>query len=984
MMHSAVFGQIIIMIVFIPILSLANVEGKMFRPMALVFCFALAGALLLCFTYVPVMASLLLKPQMPTLRLSSRLIGWAERRYVPALRWGLRRPAAVIGLAAAGMAGALLLFSRMGGEFVPTLDEGDFVIQPVLKTGTSLEKTVEITTQIEQILLQFPEVAQVVSRIGAAEVPTDPMSMEESDVIIRLRPKGEWTSAATKDELADRFKEALSAIPGIGYEFTQPIEMRFNELITGVRADLAIKIFGEDLDVLSRKALEVEQAIQGIEGAADISVEKVAGLPQVSVAYRRDRLAQYGVSVEALNQILSAGFSGLSAGAIFEGERQFNVALRFEEGHRQRLDDIANTSVRLPSGGMVPFRELADIAYTQGPAKISRDNTRRRIVVGVNVRNRDLESVVKDAQAAIAQQVSLPSGYRIDYGGQFENLREARQRLMVAVPVALLLIFALLYFAFGNVRDALMIYSAIPLSAIGGVLLLFARGMPFSISAGVGFIALFGIAVLNGIVMIEHFREMEHHGHTWLAKRIMLGARQRLRPVLLTASAAALGFLPMAVSSSAGAEVQRPLATVVVGGLATATFLTLLVLPVLYSLFGRKGNRLRPSGTVAVLALLWLAVPAQAQQPATTREAAVAQALAQSPALQASALQAQAQRQLAGIRRDWAPSQFYYHFDQNNIAPNGFALRVLGLNHTLQLPAVQRTRQEVHRAQAELYGLQGGLDSLSVALAVSNAYAEAQYWEAMSQQLAHADSLLQEAVAVAQRRYQTGEAEALAWQALRAQAAETGMLLEQARMQAALARGQLQRWMPADTLLAIEPMAPWQLPEAAQAQQAAYQEAQAAVAQRQADAVRASGLPSFDLSAFGGSNALGAPWYWGIQVGVSLPLTQGAQRKQVAAAQTAAEGLRQEASAQAQDWARRLAYWQAERNRCAAGLAYYAQEGREMAHRLRQHASLRMAQGEIDFLAFVQLERQAQGMEQAHLEQLYRYNLAMAALCYLP
>ncbi len=586
MMHSAVFGQLIIIIVFIPILSLADVEGKMFKPMALTFCFALIGAIIFCFTYVPVVSSMFLRPSKTAKpNFSERLIQSIQNAYRPLLTWAIDHRTTVLAVAASILLSVGYLFTTLGGEFVPTLDEGDFVIQPVLKTGTSLSRTVEITTKIEQVIKKFPEVNQVVTRIGAAEVPTDPMSMEETDVIITLNNKSTWSSADSKDELADEIKTALVAqIPGVDYEFTQPIEMRFNELITGVRADLAIKIFGEDLAILAQKAAEIEALIEGVEGASDITVEKVDGLPQMSVVYDRQKIARYGLNIADVNDVLTMGFAGKAAGSIFEGERRFDLVVRFDKDYRKDISNIRNSYITNGAGQQIPLHELAQIAYTKRPAKISRDDTKRRIVVGVNVRNRDLESVVDDVSALVKAHIKLPPGYLITYGGQFENLRSARERLTYAVPVALLLIFVLLHFAFKSVKEALMVYSAIPLAAVGGVLFLWIRGMPFSISAGVGFIALFGIAVLNGIVLIEHFKELKAKGFDDLKSLIIEGTTQRLRPVLLTASAAALGFLPMAISTSAGAEVQRPLATVVIGGLITATLLTLIVLPVLYYL----------------------------------------------------------------------------------------------------------------------------------------------------------------------------------------------------------------------------------------------------------------------------------------------------------------------------------------------------------------------------------------------------------------
>ena len=586
MMHSAVFGQIIIIIVFIPILSLSGIEGKMFRPMAQVFSFALIGTMLLGLTYVPVMSSLFLKVVNPNkTNFTSRLLNAINKIYHPAITWAMDNRKVVLGISTAILLATFWVFSRMGGEFIPTLDEGDFVIQPVLKTGTTLTKTITITTEMEKILLKFPEVDQVVSRIGAAEIPTDPMSMEESDVIITLKPKNEWITVETKDELAAAFKDSLAVIAGLELEFTQPIEMRFNELITGVRADLAIKVFGEDLVILNDKAQEIGAAISGVSGAADIVVEKTAGLPQMKVEYNRVKIAKYGLNVNELNDLLTMGFAGKTAGTIFEGEKQFDLVVRYGENYRQNLENIKMASVNLPDGSSLPLSEFATIYLDKGPAKISRDGSRRRVVIGVNVRNRDLQSVVNDIQAIIQKNIDLPEGYFIEYGGQFENLNMAKDRLIVAVPIALILIFLLLYFALSSIKEAIMIYTAIPFSTVGGILLLYLRDMPFSISAGVGFIALFGIAVLNGIVLIEHFKELKLQSRESLRSLVIRGTKERLRPVLLTASAAALGFLPMAISTSAGAEVQRPLATVVIGGLISATLLTVIVLPVLYTMF---------------------------------------------------------------------------------------------------------------------------------------------------------------------------------------------------------------------------------------------------------------------------------------------------------------------------------------------------------------------------------------------------------------
>ena len=608
MMNSAFFGQIIILIVFIPILSLTDIEGKMFRPMALAFSFAIIGALFLCLTYVPAISALILRPEKHTKpKIGDRLMSFIDKLYVPSISFALNHQKLVLALAFVLLGSGVFIYTRMGGEFVPTLDEGDYVVQPILRPGTSLTETVEFCTKIESILLEnFPEVTQVVSRIGAAEVPTDPMSMEMSDIIIKLKPKGEWVSADTKEGLADKMKTAMSVFPGVEFEFTQPIEMRFNELITGVRADVAVKIYGEDLRILFDNATKIKSLIHDVKGAADISIEQIVGLPQLNVSYDRQKLAHYGLNVSEVNDLIETAFAGKAASTIFEGERRFDLVVRFSGESRESLENLKSIMIDIPSGERIPMTEVANVSVKRGPAQISRDDTRRRIVIGINVRNTDVESLVNEVQSIIEANIKLPDGYYVTYGGQFENLQNASRRLKIVVPLALALIFILLYFVFESIAQALIIFTAIPLSAIGGVYLLFIRGMPFSISAGVGFIALFGIATLNGIVLISYFNELKEAGITNIRERIIEGTRSRLRPVILTAAAAALGFFPMALSGSAGAEVQRPLATVVIGGLFTATMLTLIILPVIYMVVygGHFKNSLSRFGLKVILVLV--------------------------------------------------------------------------------------------------------------------------------------------------------------------------------------------------------------------------------------------------------------------------------------------------------------------------------------------------------------------------------------------
>ena len=991
MMHSAVFGQLIIIIVFIPILSLVGVEGKMFRPMALVFSFALIGAMLLCFTYVPVMASLFIRPTDPTKNtISKRLITALENGYKPTIAWTLKRKKLALGLAVGLLLGTGLLFSRMGGEFVPTLDEGDFVIQPVLKTGTSLSNTVIATTKIEKILKTFPEVVQVVSRIGAAEVPTDPMSMEESDVIIKLIPKGEWTSAESKDELADQFKEALSVIPGVEFEFTQPIEMRFNELITGVRADLAIKIFGEDLDILYSKALEVEKAIASIEGAADISVEKVAGLPQMSVIYDRRKIAKYGVNIEDLNHLITMGFAGLPAGTVFEGEKQFDLVIRYDTDHQNNIDDIETATIQLPDGRQLPLSEFATISYNKGPAQISRDNTKRRIVVGVNVRGRDLESVVKDVQLAIGKHIDLPTGYTIDYGGQFQNLRTAEKRLMVAVPIALVLIFVLLYFAFNSVKEALIIYSAIPMAAVGGVVLLYLRDLPFSISAGVGFIALFGIAVLNGIVLIEELKELKAQGIDDINERILLGTRNRLRPVLLTASAAALGFLPMAISTSAGAEVQRPLATVVVGGLISATAITLLVLPVLYALFDRKKIRRSKNTKAKIIVGLVFAVPCitYSQEKYITLDQAIEMALQNNAGIQASQKRVEQSQQLVKSSIDIDKTEIYYNFDQNNIAPNDLPLNVWGIQQSIQFPTVYGAQKQVQKAKSNLAADRYLIDQRALSKEVSKAYFEIVYWQEMRKNYVYLDSLYQDFEFAATRKFEEGATNYL--EKLSAETKRLEISLKLKQIDESINKGYivLKQWLQTDSNILVNEThlkrLELQILDTLGHPTIAYYEDTKSLSEKQLSLEKQRLLPDLNAAFFQGSNdGAGQEFYTGFQVGVALPFWFGTQKSRINASKTANAIVALEYDNFKNQLRRKHQSLLSELKQLDEGLAFYHEKGEKLSEETLFHATQAFENGEIDFLQYIQLLESSKSIETNYLTTLFQYNLTALEANYI-
>ena len=602
--QSAAFGEIIIMIVYIPLMTLVGIEGKMFRPMALTVFFAILGAFILSLTYVPMASSLLLSRSVHTRKtLSDKIIEKLQSWYRPVLEYSLKQSKNVITAAVALFCVSAVAFSFLGGEFIPSLEEGDFAVEMSLKQGTSLSQMVESCTKAERLLkAEYPEIKQIVSRIGSAEIPTDPMPVERADIMIALKPKDEWTSAKTPDELREKMEHTLKDIPGLEAEISQPIQMRNNELLTGIKQDVAIKIFGDDLKTLSEQAEKVRRLVENVNGVSGTMVEKVSGLPQIQIRYDHERMSRYGLSVDDVSSVVATTFAGAVAGAVYEGEKKFDIVVRLTSNERN-AETLEQLSVALPSGESVPLRQIADIVYEPAPAQVSHEDGTRRIYVGFNVKGRDVQSTVNEIQTKLDKELKLSEGYYFTYGGEFKNLQSATRRLMVVVPIALIIILLLLYATVKNLRESLFVFSAIPLAAIGGVWALWLRGMPFSISAGVGFIALFGVAVLNGIVLIGQINQMEREQREKLAAADMEDApgtgasplpfivescMMRLRPVLMTALVASMGFLPMALSHGDGAEVQRPLATVVIGGLITSTLLTLLVLPAIYKQFSKR------------------------------------------------------------------------------------------------------------------------------------------------------------------------------------------------------------------------------------------------------------------------------------------------------------------------------------------------------------------------------------------------------------
>jgi cobalt-zinc-cadmium resistance protein CzcA len=584
--RATMFGELIITVVYLPILSLTGIEGKMFRPMALTVIFALAGAFVLSLTYVPATLTLALRGSVG--ETESGVIGYARRLYKPALAFAMRRRGRALAVALALLAASGALFPFLGAEFTPRLDEGSFALESRLLPSVSLSQSINTYSAAERVLKSFPEVTRVISKIGSAEIATDPVGVESADIFVGLKPRDEWKTAETREELAEKMSAALdAAVPGAGFSFSQPIEMRTAELMAGVRSDIAIKLFGDDLDTLARKAGEIARVVARVRGAEDVKVEQVAGLPQLQIRIDRSAISRYGLNVEDVNNIVESIIAGKEVGQVYEGEQRYGLVVRLDDTAGHDMEAIKSLLVTAPNGSRIPLAQLAGITLVEGPAQISREDTRRRIAVELNVRGRDIGSFVNEAQAAIGRQVELPAGYYVKWGGQFEHLERGARRLLFVVPLALFLIFTLLFTTFGSAGQALLVYSGIPFAIIGGVFALALRGLPFSISAGIGFIALFGVAVLNGLVMVTHINHLREEGRG-LEEAVKEGAETRLRPVLMTALVASLGFIPMAVATSAGAEAQRPLATVVIGGLVTSTTLTLLILPALYAWFGRE------------------------------------------------------------------------------------------------------------------------------------------------------------------------------------------------------------------------------------------------------------------------------------------------------------------------------------------------------------------------------------------------------------
>jgi cobalt-zinc-cadmium resistance protein CzcA len=1027
LMSSALFGQLIILIVYFPILSLTGIEGKMFRPMALTVSFAIIGAMLLCLTYVPAATAWALKKDIKEEgTLADRIMKWLHRGYDPIIRAALGARALVAGAALALLVLAGFIFSRMGGEFIPQLDEGDFAVNVTLAPGSSLSQAVATTTKVQQILLkQFPEIEQIVGKNGTSEIPTDPMAMEDSDQMVILKDRSLWTSASSREELAGKMQAALAGVPGVSMEFQQPIQMRFNELISGVKSDVSIKIYGDDLGILYEKANDAAALIRPLAGVGDLKVEQIAALPQLRVRYDRQKLAQYGLKVSDLNTLLRSSFAGDVAGQVYEGERRYDLVVRLDSAHREGLTNLQDLYVDAPNGQKIPLDEVATVAYHNAPIQVSRDDARRRINIGINVRGRDVQSLVQEIQPLLTARLKLPEGYTLSYGGQFENLVQAKKRLAVAVPVSLVLIFMLLYLSFRSVKQALLIFTGVPLATIGGIIALWLRGMPFSISAGVGFIALFGVAVLNGIVLLASLNELALEGVRSVRERVLRATEERFRPVILTASVASLGFLPMALSTSAGAEVQKPLATVVIGGLISATLLTLVVLPVLYSFFTKDGepnpkeaaqaeddarhaaetgeapgqnsaapdaqNLPKSPAAVATALLLALLVgvghPAVAQNTLGSTAGApvnLGQALqtagTQNQSLRNAGLQTQQQQAL--IRTGVELPRTVVDVQVGQVSSN-LTDQTFNIIQQTALPGVYLAQRRLLQGQGATAERQAAVSRRSLAQSIrSNYYGLLVSYRRVAL-LRRQDSLYRRAARAALIRYKVGETNRLEQVAAQARVLEIENRLLTTLSDLEVQREQLGQLLGSPGAAAIDTTQALLAPLAAADTAALSPESnptlgllrqQIAVSQLQVRVEQLRRLP--DLRAGYFQQTL-RPEFTALrvaQLGVAVPLLGGAGRARVAAARLGEQVAQGQLAYTTSQLTTQLSTLRRQLRRARASLDYYEKTALPQARLIIVTAEKSFRAGDIDYVTYVVNTEPAWQIQSNYLDQAQRYN----------
>ncbi|MEI7897968.1 MAG: CusA/CzcA family heavy metal efflux RND transporter [bacterium] len=1011
MMSSATFGQVIILIVYLPIMALVGIEGKMFRPMAQVVTFAILGAGILSLTYVPMASALFLSKKTQHRRnISDVLMDWMQKGFRPVIEWVLGHKRTVAVASAVLFMSSLFVFGRLGGEFIPQLEEGDLAAGVMTLQGGSLTNTVETVIKANKILLDnFPEIKHTVCKIGAGEIPTDPTPMETGDYIITLKDKREWTSASTREELVAKMEEKLVALAGVKFEFQQPIQMRFNEFLSGSKQDVAIKIFGDNLGILADKASEVEKIIHQIDGVEDINVEKVAGLAQVQVDFNRDRLAQYGLSVEEVNRLLRAAFAGSQAGVVYDGEKRFGLVVRLDQDFRKSLDDVRSLTVTLPNGSQLPFDQIADISIKSGPAQVSREDTKRRITVGFNVRNRDVQSVIREVTKKTDQLVKLPTGYYMSYGGQFKNLEAARNRLAIAVPVALLLIFILLYFAFHSISQTLVIFTTVPMSAIGGIFALWMRGMNFSISAGVGFIALFGVAVLNGIVLISEFNRLEKEGISDIRERILKGLHSRLRPVIMTAAVASLGFLPMALSTSAGAEVQKPLATVVIGGLISATLLTLVVLPVFYFFLSAghfsKLFRRRITKTAAGIMLL-LVIPsfipmASAQnRKSITLQEAIQHALDSNLSIRSAFHSVAMQRVLKGASWDIPKTVIEGQYGQINTFNNDNSFAV---KQEFAFPTVYANQYKLAGANVKSADWKLKEVQLEIATQVKQVYWQLAYFRSRQRLLNYQDSLYSGFLHAAELRARSGETNQLEMITARTQGLEIKNQLQQVVADAGIYARKLQqlinstvKLIPADTALKrLDFISPGDSLALLSNPSLEYIRQQTEIAHYSNRLERSRMMPDISIGYFsqtmigiqeidGALRTFDAGTrFASVQAGISLPLWFGPSVSRSKAARIREEVSQTDADYYASSLKSSYRSLYDEYSKFKASVEYYEQQAVPEAGLIIEQATRSYKAGALDYLEYIITLNRALDIRQNYLDALSNYNQTIISIDFI-
>lgn len=1002
MMNSAVFGQIIILIVYLPILTLTGIEGKMFRPMAQTVSFALIGAFLLSLTYVPMMSSLFMNKKLSHKDTwADKMMKILQRWYHPLLSRAMAFPKIVVGIAVVLLAVALFLVSRLGGEFIPELDEGDFAVDVRLMTGSSLTETINTTQKAVAILQnRFPEVEKIVTRIGASEIPTDPMPLEMTDVMITLKPKSQWTSARSFDELANKMSEAIEEVPGITYGFQFPVQMRFNELISGARQDVVCKIFGENLDSLASFANRIGSIAGTVSGAKDLYIETITGLPQIVVQYKRDAMAHYQLNIADVNRMVRSAFAGEVAGRIYENERRYDLVVRLQSDSRKDISDVQQLLIATPAGTQIPLYQVANIEVKEGPNQVQREDAQRRVIVGFNVRGRDVESVVNELNRKVEKEVTFPSGYYIKYGGQFENLTEAKQRLSIAVPVALLLILVLLYFSFSSLKYGLLIFSAIPLSAIGGVSALWMRDMPFSISAGVGFIALFGVAVLNGIVLIAEFNRLKKEGMSDIREIIFKGTQARLRPVLMTASVASLGFLPMALSTGPGAEVQRPLATVVIGGLVTATLLTLVVLPVLYKWFERKNNKNFPMKSITtVILLVVLSSVSQAQQHLSLEEM-LKQADIGNLNLQAIKKESLYWKQLqTGV---FDPAKTLIGGEYGNVNSAQTDTRFF-INQSFNLPHVYRRHQTFYKSAEEAQQQMGYWKQAELNREVKFVFYQLTDLLERKKLLLRIDSVYSRFQQAAALRLQTGESNILEKTTADAQLQQLKVQQQQTEADIAIEQKKLQWLLNTDTVMLPEyqslKLANTKMPDTADIKahpQVQYNAMQERTAAAQTAIERSKLSPDitagYSNQSFVGYQSLDGVTqeYYGTgrrfhvaSLSVGIPLFNAATKARIRAGKVNEEVARIHTQATEHQLKNQLQQLTEEYRKQQTSINYYEQTGLQQAELIVKSARLSFEKGEINYLEWTVLMNNAISIQMNYLDAVHAYNQVIIATEYL-